>query len=129
MSPHVGEGNGYGTFVELDKYVRAIMKGQSVLNANSIELMKKTVSDSNKTYALGCFYIEDLGYGHNGCIKGYLSYMMYDPLTDVSVIIIMNANDYTMPEEKGIAEGLKALVNGAFASRMALGFSGKRIPY
>lgn len=129
MSSHVGEGNGYGTFAELDKYVRAIMKGESVLNAASIELMQKTVSDSNKTYALGCFYIEDLGYGHNGCIKGYLSLMMYDPLTDVSVIVMIPVNDYSLPHEQGLVEGIKALVNAGFTARMRLGFSGKEIPY
>lgn len=129
MSAHVGEGNGYATFAELNKYIRSIMKGQNVLNMKSIELMKNSVSDSNKTYALGCLYIEDLGYGHNGCIKGYLSYMMYDPVTDVSVIIMMPANDYSLPGEEGIIDGLKALVNGAFSSRMALGFPGKVISY
>jgi len=129
MSSHVGEGNGYATFEELDKFVRSNMKGQNVLNMNSVELMKNTVSDSNKTYGLGCIYIEDLGYGHNGCIKGYLSYMMYDPKTDVSVIIMTPVNDYRYPGEEGIVYGLKALINAGFASRMALGFSGKVIQY
>lgn len=129
MSAHVGEGNGYATFAELDKYVRSIMKGENVLNAQSIKLMQNSVSDSNKTYALGCFHIDDLGYGHNGCIKGYLSLMLYDPKTDVSVIAMMPLNDYTYPEEKGIVYGVKALLNTGFAARMALGFSGKHIDY
>jgi len=129
MSSHVGEGNGYATFAELDKFVRSTMKGQNVLNMNSVELMKNTVSDSNKTYALGCFYIEDLGYGHNGCIKGYLSYMLYDPNTDVSVIIMMPVNDYRYPSGEGIAYGLKALLNAGFTARMVLGFPGKVLEY
>ncbi|MBK8554100.1 MAG: beta-lactamase family protein [Ignavibacteria bacterium] len=129
MSAHVGEGNGYATFAELDKYIRSIMKGENVLDTHSIYLMKNSVSDSNKTYALGCIHIKDLGYGHNGCIKGYLSDMLYDPDTDVSVIIMIPVNDYTDPDEEGIIYGLKALVNAGFASRIALGFTGKMIPF
>ncbi|MEO7357409.1 MAG: hypothetical protein ABIY50_07835, partial [Ignavibacteria bacterium] len=129
MSAHVGEGNGYATFSELDKYIRTLMRGENVLNAKSIELMKNSVSDSNKTYALGCFYIEDLGYGHNGCIKGYLSYMMYDPITEVSLIILMPVNDYRFPREEGIVYGLKALINTGFKARMVLGYSGKVLEY
>lgn len=129
MSAHVGEGNGYATFVELDKFVRSNLRGENVLNPASIELMKNTVSDSNKTYALGCFYIKGLGYGHNGCIKGYLSYMMYDPDTDVSYIVMMPANDYHLPGEDGIVDGLKTLANAIFSTRMALGYSGRFIPY
>ncbi|MEO8209391.1 MAG: serine hydrolase domain-containing protein [bacterium] len=79
ISAHVGEGNGIGTMADLNKYVRTLMKGENVLKKSSVELMQHSVSDSNKTYALGCFYIKDLGYGHNGCIKGYLSLMLYDP--------------------------------------------------
>ena len=130
MSAHVGEGNGLGTMADLNKYIRTLMKSENVLNKNSIELMKHTVSDSNKTYALGCFYIKDLGYGHNGCIKGYLSLMMYDPDTDVSLIVMLPENDYTITEdEKSIIKGLKAIVNAGFAARMALGYSGKLISY
>lgn len=130
MSAHVGEGNGIGTMSDLNKYIRTLMKGENVLNKNSIELMKHTVSDSYKTYALGCFYIKDLGYGHNGCIKGYLSLMMYDPDTDVSLIVMLPENDYIIAEdEKSIIKGLKAIVNAGFAARMALGYSGKLISY
>lgn len=129
MSAHVGEGNGYSDFETLDKYIRSLMKGENVLKQESIELMKNSVSDSNKTYGLGCFYIKDLGYGHNGCIKGYLSFMMYDPETDISLIIMMPVNDYTMRDERGIANGLKTLVNAGFRSRNVLGYSGKVIEY
>ena len=129
MSAHVGEGNGYATFAVLDRYVRTMMKGENALTSQSIELMQKSVSEHNKTYALGCFYIEDLGYGHNGCIKGYLSNMFYDPKTDVSLIIMMPVNDYNQPGELGIEYGLKALANAGFHARMALGYSGRTIGY
>ncbi len=130
MSAHVGEGNGIATMSELNKYIRTLMKGENVLNKQSIELMQHSVSDSNKTYGLGCFYIKDLGYGHNGCIKGYLSLMLYDPDTDVSVIVMLPENDYTIAnDEESIINGLKAIVNAGFAARIALGYSGKVIDY
>ncbi len=129
MSAHVGEGNGYATFTDLDNYIRSMLKGENILSPGSIELMKNTVSDSNKTYALGCFFIEDLGYGHNGCIKGYLSNMLYDPVTDVSLIIMMPVNDYSHPDEEGIVYGLKALANAGFSARMKLGFPGRKLDY
>ncbi|HMS34358.1 MAG TPA: serine hydrolase domain-containing protein [Ignavibacteria bacterium] len=130
MSAHVGEGNGIATMSELNKYIRTLMKGENALNKQNIELMQHSVSDSNKTYGLGCFYIKDLGYGHNGCIKGYLSLMLYDPETDVSVIVMLPENDYTIPnDEESIIKGLKAIVNAGFAARIALGFSGKLIDY
>ncbi|MDQ3020548.1 MAG: beta-lactamase family protein [Bacteroidota bacterium] len=128
ISAHVGEGNGIGTMSELNKYIRTLMKGENVLKKSSVELMQHSVSDSNKTYALGCFYIKDLGYGHNGCIKGYLSLMLYDPDSDVSVIVMLPENDYTK-DEVSLVNGLKAIVNTGFAARIALGYPGKLLAY
>ncbi len=128
MSAHVGEGNGIGTMAELSTYIRTLMRGENVLTKSSVELMQHTVSDSNKTYALGCFYIKDLGYGHNGCIKGYLSLMLYDPDTDVSVIVMLPENDYVKGEES-LVNGIKAILNAGFAARIALGYSGHLIGY
>lgn len=130
MSAHVGEGNGIGTMSDLNNYIRTLMRGENVLSKQSVELMKHTVSDSNKNYALGCFFIKDLGYGHNGCIKGYLSLMMYDPETEISVIVMLPENDYTIAEDEiSIIKGLKAIVNAGFAARVALGYSGKPVSY
>mgnify|MGYP003448672831 FL=1 len=55
--------------------------------------------------------------------------MLYDPLTDVSVIIMMPVNDYSMPDEQGVVYGLKALANAGFSARMALGFSGRKLKF
>ncbi|MEP7146863.1 MAG: serine hydrolase domain-containing protein, partial [bacterium] len=128
VSAHVGEGNGIGTMAELNKYVRTMMKGENILTKSSIDLMQHSVSDSNKTYGLGCFYIKDLGYGHNGCIKGYLSLMLYNPVSDVSVIVMLPENDYTNGEHS-LVNGLKAIVNAGFAANIALGYPGKMLEY
>ncbi|MEO6695690.1 MAG: serine hydrolase domain-containing protein [Ignavibacteria bacterium] len=119
MSANVADGNGIGTMALLNKYIRSLMKGESVLTAKSVELMKNTVSEHNKTYGLGCFYVENLGYGHNGNIKGYLSQMFYDPLTDVSVIMMTNAVDYNH-EMPGLLNGLYTLNNTGYAAREIL---------
>jgi D-alanyl-D-alanine carboxypeptidase len=121
MSANVADGNGIGTMALIDKHIRTLMKAENVLTPASVELMKNTVSEHNKTYGLGCFYVENLGYGHNGNIKGNLSQMLYDPLTDVSVIMMSNCVDYNngMP---GLMNGLYTLNNTGYAVRKILGF-------
>jgi D-alanyl-D-alanine carboxypeptidase len=123
MSAHVAEGNGYGTMNELDKYIRSLMKGSNVLTSGSIELMKNEFSPGDTTYALGCIKVTNLGYGHNGAICGYLSYMLYDPAYDASVIIMMPFWD----ESGGFQSFLtcfKTLVGAGYAARKVLGLPG-----
>jgi len=55
--------------------------------------------------------------------------MLYDPATDVSLIIMMPVNDYSEPDENGIVYGLKALANAGFKSRMVLRYPGRVLEY
>ncbi|MCY7363031.1 MAG: hypothetical protein LH629_13355 [Ignavibacteria bacterium] len=55
--------------------------------------------------------------------------MLYDPATDVSLIIMMPMNDYSEPDENGIVYGLKALANAGFKSRMVLRYPGRVLGY
>jgi len=122
MCAHVAEGNGYGTMNELDKYIRTLMKGENVLTSASIELMKNELSPGSTNYALGCMKVS-IGYGHNGCIYGYLSYMLYDPIYDISFVIMMPFVD----ESNGITSlsvCMKALINAGHAARVALDIPG-----
>lgn len=123
MSAHVAEGNGYGTFAELDKYVRSLMKGQNVLTPASVQLMQNSGSSVNPNYALGCFRIPNLGYGHNGEINGYLSYMLYNPDTDVSVIIMLPFIDFSGGAETFLPNFM-ALTDAGFAVMEVLGYPG-----
>jgi len=41
-------------------------------------------------YGCGLFYLNNLGYGHNGAHVGYLSQMAYDPQTDFTVVVFTN---------------------------------------
>jgi D-alanyl-D-alanine carboxypeptidase len=124
MSANVAEGNGYGTMGMLNRYIRTLMKGENILSSSSIEAMKNDISPRNANYALGCFHVSNLGYGHNGAGNGYLSLMVYDPETDVSVIVMMPYWDMS----NGLSsfqECMKILQETGWAARQALGYPGK----
>lgn len=120
MSAQVAEGNGYTTMRNLNTWIRSTMKGMNVLTPPSIELMKTSVSAANPTYGLGCFYRENLGYGHNGARIGNLSLMIYDPVTDISIISYINAIN-----EEDFLPTFNAIENVAYEVREALGYPGK----
>lgn len=91
MSAQVGEGNGYSTMRDLNKFIRTLIKGSNVLTASSVQLMTTEFSPGNSEYALGCKSFHNMGFGHNGAREGNMSFMMYDPVNDVSVITYINA--------------------------------------
>jgi D-alanyl-D-alanine carboxypeptidase len=124
MSAHVAEGNGYGTMRMLNRYIRTLMKGQNVLSSSSIEVMKNDISPGDETYALGCLRVSNLGYGHNGAIEGYLSLMLYDPETDVSVIVMIPYWDISNGVTSFV-ECFKTLNEAGWAARQVLGYPGK----
>jgi D-alanyl-D-alanine carboxypeptidase len=94
MSAHVGEGNGYGTVAALNKYIRSLMRGENVLSKQTVLLMQNDGSVAKREYGLGTELFNNLGYGHNGAIAGYLSMMTYDPNTDVSVVAMLPLWDF-----------------------------------
>ena len=123
-SPHAAEGNGVGTMALLNRYIRTLMKGENVLTTASVTLMQKEEGAANTPqthYALGCSHHPILGYGHNGATEGYLSTMMYDPVTDVSVIVVIPYWDLT-DGSTSLNKCLQALVKAGIAGREALGY-------
>jgi D-alanyl-D-alanine carboxypeptidase len=120
MSAQVAEGNGYTTMKNLNTYIRTLMKGENVLSMASIEMMKHDVSTASPTYGLGCFYSENLGYGHNGARVGNMSLMMYDPELDISLVTYISAID-----EVDFMETYNAITDVAYAVREAMGYPGK----
>ena len=122
MSAHVAEGNGYSNFQNLNQFVRTLMKGQNVLSAETIELMQTDVSAANAGYALGCLHATNLGFGHNGCIGGYLSLMVYDPDYDVSLIALLPMVD--MSSEDNFFTSFLGMYEAAWKAREVLGFPG-----
>ncbi len=120
MSGQIGEGNGYATMRDLNTFIRTLIKGENVLTAGTVQQMTTSWSPGNNAYALGCLYTPNLGYGHNGARIGNLSIMVYDPETDVSMIVYLSA--WEIPD---VMVTLIAIYNTAYATRAALGYPGK----
>ena len=120
MSGQVGEGNGYASMKSLNTFIRSLIKGQNVLTPSTVQQLTTSWSPGNDAYALGCLYLRNLGYGHNGARIGNLSLMSYDPETDVSVICYISA--WEIPD---IMLTLQSIYDLAYAARTALGYPGK----
>ncbi len=123
MSAHVAEGNGYGDFIELNTYIRTLMTGQNVLEPATVTLMQTDVSPGNPGYGLGCTHTQNIGYGHNGCIRGYLTIMAYDPDHDLSMIVLVPTVDMTT--EVNFYTSFMGMYDAAWKAREILGFPGK----
>ena len=123
MSAHVAEGNGYSNFENLNQFIRTLMKGQNVLSSETIELMQTDISAANPGYALGCLHATNLGFGHNGCIRGYLSLMVYDPDYDVSLIALLPMVDQESYDN--FVASFFGLYTAAWKAREYLGYPGE----
>jgi D-alanyl-D-alanine carboxypeptidase len=123
MSAQVAEGNGYGTLSQMNKYVRTLMKGENVLEPETVTLMQTDGSPGDERYSLGCDYRENLGYGHNGARLGNLSLMAYDPDHDVSVAVYLPLWDLTRDEESFL-DCYYSMYDAAYAAREVLGYPG-----
>jgi D-alanyl-D-alanine carboxypeptidase len=123
-SAHVAEGNGVGTMAQLNRYIRTMMKGENVLTKNTVTMMQTNKGVANtpeQQYGLGCTHNETLGYGHNGATEGYLSTMMYDPKTDVSLVVLIPYWDLS-DDKTSLGKCLQALVNTGITGRQAIGY-------
>lgn len=125
MSAHMGEGNGWANFEDLNQFVRTLMTGNNVLNPQTIDLMQTDYSPFGQKYTLGCMHTTNIGFGHNGCIRGYLTIMAYDPDVDVSMIVLIPMVDQTTYDN--FETSFMAMYEAAWAARAALGYPGN--PY
>jgi D-alanyl-D-alanine carboxypeptidase len=124
MTAQIGEGNGWGTMETLHKFIRTLMKGQNVLKAATIQLMQKSVSSANPNYGLGCSFVKNIGYGHNGARLGFLNTMAYDSDHDLSVVVMIPQADFSnMPTS--FMNCFNSLLDTAYAAREILGYPGK----
>lgn len=121
MSAHVGEGNGYSTMAGLNTYIRTLMRSENVLQSSTVKLMQTDVSVGNPKYGLGAEWFDNVGYGHNGAIAGYLSLMTYDPATDVSVIALLPLWDFSKGEAS-FDTCFFHMYYAAYAAKGALGY-------
>lgn len=125
MSAHVGEGNGYGNFVDLNRFVRTLFTGKNVLNSTTVTTMISDISPyATGSYALGCDHVKNLGYGHNGAICGYLSTIRYNPDTDVSIVVLMPMIDGSNGETTLATCILEGIYSAAWETLSVLGYPG-----
>ena len=106
MSPHVAEGNITATPKDLANWGKKLLRGEAGLTKTTVEMMKAGTNKGTgiaATYGFGIFYIPGIGYGHNGAHEGYLTYMVYNPKTDVVFVVFTNEWDL----QKGL-ESIKA---------------------
>lgn len=123
ITAQIGEGNGYGSMEDLNKYVRTLLKSENVLKPATVQLMQHDVSAANPDYGLGCDFEKNLGYGHNGGRIGYLNVMKYDPQHDVSVVVMIPL--YDLRTATSFRTCLTALKDAAYSAREILGYPGK----
>lgn len=92
MSAHVAEGNLISTPNNLMKWVKMLLKGETVLDTSTIAMMKKVIPTGGHggQYGLGLSYIEGLGYGHNGAHESFLTFMFYNPDNDITTLVGCN---------------------------------------
>jgi D-alanyl-D-alanine carboxypeptidase len=97
ISGNVAEGNLITTPVDLAKFLRESILGKGVISSvvmNQVMLnMIPMGGASANSYGCGLQYVPNLGYGHTGAHEGYLSEMIYDPITDITMVIYSNAWD------------------------------------
>ena len=85
--------------------------------------MQTDVSKGNPSYALGCEYRKNLGYGHNGARVGNLSIMAYNPDTEVSVVVYLPLWDLIDGMES-FKFCFQAMYDAAYAALETLGYPG-----
>lgn len=97
ISANVAEGNLITTPLDLANFLHELIRGNGVLRpstVNSILLNVLPVSSStNAAYGCGISYTNNLGYGHVGAHEGYLSQMVCDPQTGITMVIFTNGWD------------------------------------
>lgn len=99
MSANVAEGNLISTADDLSLFIKKLLTGKGVLNHYTVNTLMMNClpqgSNSAGGYGCGLEYMNNLGYGHNGATAGYLSYMIYDPELDLTIVVYTNAWDMT----------------------------------
>lgn len=90
MSAHVAEGNLVTTPTDLIKWGKGLLTGQTVVSQSTANLMMQVEPTGTGYYGLGISYIDGLGYGHTGAHLSFLTFMFYNPVTDVTLVLECN---------------------------------------
>ncbi len=98
ISCNVAEGNLVTTPDDLARFLRTLLRGEGVLTAHTVNstLIKiPQIPSGSNSYACGIFYAQNLGWGHNGAHAGYLSRMVSDPESDITIVAFTNCWNVT----------------------------------
>lgn len=123
LSAQVAEGNGIGTMLALNQWVRTLYQGQNVLDLENADLMMMDTTSANPNYGLGTTHVPNLGYGHSGARVGYLAQATYDPELEVSVVVMMPMWDES--SESGWTNTLSTLNCAGWKARAVFGYPSK----
>lgn len=123
ISLQLANGNLITTPKNLAEWGKKLYTGQAGLNEESVKLMMDVIPVNDTAgYGLGCQYVNNLGYGHSGAIKGYLSTMIYDPENDLTIVIFTSVLNWSDTVNQQLF-----LRDIAFNTREILGYPGKPI--
>lgn len=93
LSSAIADGNIVTTVKDLAKWGYTLWGTNDILNKEMIDLMEdcKATGDVNVSYGLGTSnYPEDLGFGHTGVRKAFMTYLRYNPKTQKSYVVMSN---------------------------------------
>lgn len=98
ISANVAEGNLITTPYDLSRFIRKLLRGEGVLTITTVNTILKNIPAGplgDSRYACGISFIPNLGWGHNGAHEGFLSRMVTDPDTDITLIAFTNTWNLT----------------------------------
>jgi D-alanyl-D-alanine carboxypeptidase len=118
MSMNIAEGNIISTPVDLARWVKRLVRAEAGPNAGSVQAMMATTSQSKQSYGLGLVNAGSLGFGHTGAHNGYLSLMVYDASTEVTLVLYFNVWD----DANLATDQFTLMIKAAKDARAALGY-------
>ncbi|MCX6246772.1 MAG: serine hydrolase [Bacteroidetes bacterium] len=121
VSANVAEGNLITTPDDLGRFLSQLLSGNGVLNPHTVNSVMMnclpTGGSTNGTYGCGLTYTNNLGYGHTGAHEGYLSQMVCDPGTGVTIVTFTNALDFSNGLNSVIAQMTNLLENTCYQAK------------
>ncbi|TSA33546.1 MAG: class A beta-lactamase-related serine hydrolase [Porphyromonadaceae bacterium] len=120
LSANVAEGTLITTPENLVRFLRNLLRGEGVLTSywiNNVMLAAPEIPADAGNYACGIFYAPNLGYGHNGAHEGYLSRMVSDPNSDITIVTFSNAWNITDEKDTIIEQMTFLLDEGCYKAK------------
>jgi len=93
ISANVAEGNLITTPDDLSRFIRKLLRGEGVLTITTVNTLLKNIPAGplgDNRYGCGITFTPNLGWGHDGAHEGFLSRMVTDPDTDITIVAFTN---------------------------------------